>query len=147
MNNCIVKITISHSNYYFTAERTVYYRSGMSPDFVTRWLWFFEYLAARIKVANPRRRVELWKGPLSDGILLGADWHEYRRGVMIKTRERKLAKLEQGVVDDDLFHFKSSDNAARCEVLRQELADLKADRFPIPEFPIYINEVKHYIYE
>ena len=106
-NRCVVKIAVSSETNYFHIEDVVYYRSGMSPDFITRWLWFFEYLAARVKVANPRRKVEFYKGP--QDIMLGQEWHNYRRGVMMKSRTSKLKQLEKGAVDDDLFHFKSED--------------------------------------
>lgn len=59
---CVVKIAVSSETDYYHIDDVVYYRSGMSPDFIERWQWFFEYLAARIKVANPRRKVEFYKG-------------------------------------------------------------------------------------
>ena len=60
MNKCVVKISISSETNYSHIDDVVYYRSGMSPDFVQRWLWFFEYLSARVKVSNPRRKVEIF---------------------------------------------------------------------------------------
>lgn len=140
---CVVKIAVSSQTDYFHIDDVVYYRSGMSPDFINRWLWFFEYLAARIKVANPRRKVEFYKGPQE--VKLGRDWHEYRRGVMIKSRITKLKQLEKGVVDDDLFHFKSEDNERKKSEVKSQLESLERDEFPIPEFPEYINKIKEYL--
>lgn len=140
---CVVKIAVSSETDYYHIDDVVYYRSGMSPDFINRWLWFFEYLAARIKVANPRRKVEFYKGPQE--VKLGRDWHEYRRGVMMKSRITKLKQLEKGVVDDDLFHFKSEDNERKKAEVKSQLESLERDEFPIPEFPEYINKIKEYL--
>lgn len=140
---CVVKIAVSSETDYFHIDDVVYYRSEMSPDFINRWLWFFEYLAARIKVANPRRKVEFYKGPQE--VKLGRDWHEYRRGVMMKSRITKLKQLEKGVVDDDLFHFKSEDNERKKAEVKSQLESLERDEFPIPEFPEYINKIKEYL--
>lgn len=143
MNKCIVKISVSSETNYSHIDDVVYYRSGMSPDFVQRWLWFFEYLSARVKVANPRRKVEFYKGP--QDIMLGQEWHEYRRCVMMKSCNTKLKKLEKGVVNDDLFHFASQDNDRKISEVRSKLASLAKDEFPIQEFPEYINKIKNYI--
>lgn len=143
MNKCVVKISVSSETNYSHIDYVVYYRSGMSPDFVQRWLWFFEYLAARVKVANPKRKVELYKGP--QDIMLGSEWHEYRRSVMMKTCNTKLKKLEKGVVNDDLFHFASQDNDRKISEVRSKLESLAKDEFPIQEFPEYINRIKYYI--
>lgn len=140
---CVVKITVSSETNYYHIDDVVYYRSGMSPDFIERWLWFFEYLAARIKVANPRRKVEFYKGPQT--IKLGREWHEYRRGVMMKSRTTKLKQLEKGVVDDDLFHFKSQDNEDKKRQVQSQIDALNRDEYPIEEFPEYINRIKEYL--
>lgn len=140
---CVVKISISSETNYSHIDDVVYYRSGMSPDFVQRWLWFFEYLAARIKVAYPRRKVVFYKGP--QDIMLGSEWHEYRRGVMMKSCCTKLKKLEKGVINDDLFHFASQDNDRKISEVKTKLASLEEDNFPIPDFPEYINKIKQYV--
>lgn len=143
MNKCVVKISVSSETNYSLIDDVVYYRSGMSPDFVDRWLWFFEYLSARVKVANPKRKVEFYKGP--QDVMLGNEWHEYRRNVMMRTCNTKLKKLEKGVVNDDLFHFASQDNDKKISEVRTKLASLEKDEFPIPAFHEYINKIKNYI--
>lgn len=143
MNKCVVKITIGDENDYFRVGEVVYYRSGMTPDFVIRWLWYFEYLQALIKVYNPKRHVSMTRGP--QNILLGKEWHEYRRQALIKSRKIKLKQLEKGVVDDDLFGFKSQDNETKKSEVIKQLNDLERDLFPIPEFPEYINKIKKYV--
>ena len=125
-NKCVCKIAVSGEGNYFHIEDVIYYRSGMTADFVTRWLWYFEYLAALVKVHNPKRKVEFWKGP-SD-ILVGKEWHEQRRASLLKSRQTKLRKLEKGVVDDDLFHFKSQDNEAEKKKVQAQIDALERDR-------------------
>ena len=143
MDKCVVKISVSSETNYSHVDDVVYYRSGMSPDFVQRWLWFFEYLSARIKVANPRRKVEFYKGP--QDIILGQEWHEYRRNVMMKSCNTKLKKLEKVIINDDLFHFARQDNDRKISEVRSKLATLEKDEYPIPAFPEYINKIKNYI--
>lgn len=143
MNKCVVKISVSSKTNYSLIDDVVYYRSGMSPDFVDRWLWFFEYLSARVKVANPKRKVEFYKGP--QDVMLGNEWHEYRRNVMMKSCTTKLKKLEKEVINDDLFHFASQDNERKIEEVKAKFSSLERDEFPIPAFPEYINKIKNYI--
>ena len=143
MDKCVVKISISSKTNYSLLDDVVYYRSGMSPDFVDRWLWFFEYLSARVKVANPKRKVEFYKGP--QDVMLGNEWHEYRRNIMMKSCNTKLKKLEKGVINDDLFHFASQDNERKIEEVKAKFTPLERDEFPIPDFPEYINKIKNYI--
>lgn len=143
MNKCVVKITIGDENDYFRVGEVVYYRSGMTPDFVVRWLWYFEYLQALIKVHNPKRHVSMTRGP--QNILLGKEWHEHRRLSLLKSRQQKLKKLQIGVVDDDLFHFKSQDNEKKIDQVKKQIEDLERDEYPIEEFPEYINKIKKYV--
>ena len=77
--------------------------------------------------------------------MLGSEWHEYRRNVMMKSCTTKLKKLEKGVVDDDLFHFKSQDNERKIEEVKAKFSSLEKDDYPIPSFPEYINKIKNYI--
>jgi hypothetical protein len=143
LNKCVVKISVSSETNYTHIDDVVYYRSGLSPDFITRWLWYFEYLAALVKVNNPHRKVEFFKGP--QDVLLGKEWHEHRRNAILKSRLTKLKKLEKGVVDDDLFHFKSQDNEAEKRRVLSQIDDLEKDKYPIDEFPENINKIKNYI--
>lgn len=143
MNKCVVKIYVSSKTNYSLIDDVVYYRSGMSPDFVDRWLWFFEYLSARVKVANPKRKVVFYKGP--QDVMLGDEWHEYRRNVMMKSCTTKLKKLEKEVINDDLFHFASQDNERKIEEVKAKFSSLERDEFPIPAFPEYVNKIKNYI--
>lgn len=145
MKQCVVKIAVSTVENYDHIDDVVYYRSGMTPDFVARWKWFFEYLAARVKVFNPRRRVELWSGPAD--IMLGDEWHEHRRLAMLKSRNIKLNQLQRTSPDRDLFGFAQSDHEQLIVDVKRQIAQLESDEYPIPDFPEYINKIKEYINE
>ena len=142
-NRCVVKITVGSIAEYFNMEEVVYFRSGMTADFLTRWLWYFEYLASLVKVANPHRRVVFYKGP--HDVKLGKEWHEFRRAQLLKSRTIKLNKLENAIIDDDLFHFESQDHEKRKQNVRNEIEQLNRDEYQIDEFPEYINKIKLWI--
>ena len=142
-NKTIVKITISTERLYDHVEDVIYYRSGMSVDQAIRWRWYFEYLAAIVKVRHPHRRVfcVITSG---DDIMLGKEWHEHRRQAMIKTATRKIRELESQPVNDDLFGFNAKERADELAEWRKKLSMLQWDVYPIPDFPEYINKIKQY---
>lgn len=142
-NKVVVKISISSSSDYYHIDDVIYYRSGLTADFVTRWLWYFEYLAARVKVSHPKCKVVFYKGPQT--ILLGREWHDHRRNAMIKSRNIKLKKLNSAHVIDDFFHFASDDHKKNIDFIKNQIQCLMDDTFPIPEFPEYINKIKSYL--
>ena len=142
-SKCVAKIAVSDETNYCHIVDVVYYRSGMSPDFINKWRWFFEYLAARVKVAHPKRKVQLYIGP--HHCIVGKEWHDYRRGVMLKSRKNKLKKLEKGMIDDDLFHFARQDNDKKIADIKRQIDSLENDTFEFGEFPEYINKIKEYI--
>ena len=141
-NFLIVKISVSNEHDYYHIDDVVYYRSGMSPEFIEKWLWYFQYLAALVKVHNPRRKVQFYYGPQM--VKLGQEWHEYRRNVMIKSRRFKLKQLENCIVEDDLFHFKSEEIEHKKNEIKSQITSLERDEYPIPDFPEYINKIKRY---
>lgn len=67
----VVKIAVSTEGNPYHVDDVIYYRSGMSPDFAVKWSWYFEYLAALIKVRHPKRSVFMYGG--RQNILLGRD--------------------------------------------------------------------------
>lgn len=143
MQQCVVKIAVSTDKNYTHIDDVIYYRSGMTPDFVTRWMWYFEWLAAKVKVANPRRRVELWHGPAD--IMLGDEWHEHRRQAMLRSRNIKLKQLQRITPESDLFGFAKAEHEQRIADIKMQIAQLERDEYPIPGFPTYINKIKEYL--
>lgn len=145
MKQCVVKIGVSSNTDYTHIGDVVYYRSGMTPDFVARWRWYFDFLAALVKVANPRRRVEIWSGPVD--IMLGDEWHQHRRAAMLKSRAIKLKQLRNFTPSNDLFGFAMADHERQVSEVQRQIELLERDEYPIAEFPEYINLIKPYIGE
>ena len=143
MKQCVVKISVSSAEIYTHIDDVAYYRSGMTPDFVTRWRWYFEYLGALVKVANPRRRVEVWAGPVD--LMLGDEWHQHRRQAMLKSRNIKLKQLRSITPSSDLFGFGQQEHDLRVSEMKRQIDLLERDEFPIADFPEYINKIREYI--
>ena len=117
----------------------------MAYDFVMRWLWYFEYLQARIKVAHPHRAVNLYVGRMDPKILLGDDFINHRRVVLIRNKRRKLDELVTKPYIDDLFHFKSQEINERISNIKAEIEALERGEVTFPVLEDYVNEVKKWI--
>lgn len=126
-------------------EATVYYRCRMTYEFLMRWLWYFEYLQARIKVACPHRVVNLTIGRMDPKMRLGQEFVNYRRATLIKSRSRKLDELVNTPFDDDLFGFTSQEVNDRIRKLKSEVEALERGEITFPVLPDYVNDVKQWI--
>ena len=141
----LVRISISMLHYPNIPDKTVYFRCRMTYDFVCRWLWYWEYLQARIKVANPHRVVNLTVGRMDPKILLGQDFIDHRRVKLLQSRNRKLNELINTPFDDDLFGFKSQELKARISKLKSEIEALEHGEVTFPVLPDFVNEIKEWI--
>ena len=140
----IVRISVSMRNYPIT-EKVVYYRCRMTFYYLCKWLWYFEYLQARVKVAHPHRVVELMICRTDPKILMGQDFIDHRRSVLFKSRTRKLNYLVNIPFDDDLFGFKSQEVNERISRLKKEVEALERGEVTFPVIPDYVNDVKQWI--
>lgn len=77
-----VKITI-YKDYH--ADEVIYYRNKLPARIVSKWRWYFEYVAARVKVSNPRRKVELFIGPQT--LLQGQEYIDARRATLLQAKK------------------------------------------------------------
>lgn len=125
------------------AEETIYYRYDMPMRIVEKWKWYFEYLAAIVKRANPRRKVELIICAQQD-CLCGADYVSERTKNLLRAKNIKLKKLCMGEIEDDLFSMAKADNEAKIESVRREIEALERGEFNYYVPPIYINKIKLY---
>lgn len=141
----LVRISVSCPAYRNITDKTVYFRCRMTYDFVCRWLWYFEYLQARIKVANPKRLVSLYVARMDPKIRLGEDFINHRRAVLLRNKTRKLVELVSKPYIDDLFHFKSQEINERISNLKAEIEALERGEITFPVLPDYVNEVKKWI--
>lgn len=141
----LVRITVSMRNYPHIPEKTVYFRCRMTYNFLIRWLWYFEYLQARIKVKHHHRVVNLTAGRMNPKILLGQEFIDHRRVQLLKSRNRKLNELVNTPYDDDLFHFTSQDVNERISRLKTEIEALERGEIIFPVLPDFVNDVKQWI--
>lgn len=125
------------------AEETIYYRYDMPMRIVEKWKWYFEYLAAIVKRANPRRKVELIICAQQD-CLCGVDYVSERTKTLLRAKNIKLKKLRIGEIEDDLFSMAKADNEAKIESVRREIEALERGEFNYYVPPIYINKIKLY---
>lgn len=126
------------------AEATIYYRYDMPMRVVEKWKWYFDYLAAIVKHANPRRKVELIICAQQD-CLCGADYVSERTKNLLRAKNIKLKKLRMGEVEDDLFGLAKADNEAKIKSVRREIEALERGEFNYYVPPTYINKIKSYI--
>lgn len=126
------------------AEATIYYRYDMPMRIVEKWKWYFEYLAALVKVHNPHRKVELTIHA-QQNTLCGADYVSERTKNLLRAKNIKLKKLRMDYIEDDLFGMAKADNEAKIESVRREIEALERGEFNyyVPE--TYRNRIKSYI--
>lgn len=135
-----VKITV-YKGYH--ADKVVYYRGQISIDMLEKWRWYFEYLAARVKVKHPRRKVELTIGRQT--LLLGDEYVQEKIKNLLRHRRAKLQKLINTPVASDLFNDNQIDLEKKIEQTRAEIAALERGEYTGWVPPYYINEIKQWI--
>lgn len=126
------------------AEETIYYRYDMPMRIVEKWKWYFEYLAAIVKYANPRRKVVLTICA-QQNCLCGSDYISERTKNLLRAKNIKLKKLRMGEIEDDLFGMAKADNETKIESIRREIEALERGEFNYYVPPTYINRIKSYI--
>lgn len=139
----LVKITISMANEPNIVEEVVYYRRYMDLDFFLRWAWYFEYLAARVKVANPRRVVELIGG--SDEWLSEEEERRTKSASLLKAKLNQIRKLKKEVINDDLFGLTSAKHDAKIKRVQNDIDALQEGTFDVFYMPEYKNTIKDWI--
>ena len=140
MDSLFVKIVIYKGAH---PDKTIYYRNSLPMRIVSKWKWYFEYLAALVKVNNPRNRVELTIG--EQGLLQGKEYIEEKTKTKLRSKKAQLKKLEQPIIDDDLFCTKARQTAKKKSRLISEIQALENGEFNYYVPPTYINEIKKYI--
>lgn len=126
------------------ADATIYYRYNMPMWIVEKWKWYFEYLAAKVKIANPRRKVELLISSQGNS-LCGSDYVSERTKNLLRAKSIKLKKLQTGRYEDDLFGLAKADNEAKIDSVKAEIEALERGEFNYYVPPTYINKIKYYI--
>ena len=124
-------------------EEVVYYRNKLPMWIVEQWRWYFEYLAARIKVKNPRRKVELVI--CAQKLLQGEEYIKVKSASLLKAKKSMLTRLIERPVDADLFGFNQDVRNKKIEALRAEIEALERGEFNYYVPQTYINTIKEWI--
>ena len=127
----------------FSPNRVVYYRNSLPFYVVVKWKWYFEYLAARIKVCNPRIKVKLIIG--QQNLLQGDEYKREKIKNLIKHHNAQIKKLLSLPFDTDLFGFKAAAQRVEIEALKEKKVKLENGEFDGYIPTTYINDVKQYI--
>lgn len=113
-----VKITICPYR-CISLGKVVYFRN-IPAILLEKYMWYFEYLAAIIKVKCPKKQVILECG--LQGLLFGKDYIEKKRKDLISHKKGAIKKLEKGEM---LTLFRNEVNLCKIEKLRKEIVDLE----------------------
>ena len=135
-----VKI-IAYRGWY--ADKVVYYRNKLPLRIVEKWKWYFEYLAARIKVAHPRRKVELVI--CTQTLLQGEEYIKAKTVSLLKAKKSKLKRLIEAPTVDDLFGFGAQDRQNKIKALESEIPALERGEFNYYVPVTNINVIKQWI--
>lgn len=135
-----VKITIYKHG---IGDKVVYYRNKLPMFLIEKYRWYFDYISARVKVNNPRCKIVVSIGP--QDLLQGVEYVEKKVKSLLKAKVSLLNRLKKGVVEDDLFCFKSKSNNDKIEHLEKEIEALENGEFNYYTPPTNINIIKLYI--
>lgn len=136
----IVKITL-YKGYY--ADVVVYYNYAIPHVVFRKYEWYFDYLAALVKVRFPHEKVELLKSQQgTKPFLAGEDYIEKKSQSLLRAKRSQLKQLETKGFDDDLFSFKGQEIEEKKDRIRKEIEDLENGKFNYWFPPTYINRIK-----
>jgi len=136
----IVKITL-YKGYY--ADVVVYYNYAIPHVVFRKYEWYFDYLAALVKVRFPHEKVELLKSQQgTKPFLAGKDYIEKKSQSLLRAKRSQLKQLETKGFDDDLFSFKGQEIEGKKDRIRKEIEDLENGKFNYWVPPTYINRIK-----
>lgn len=142
-NNYIIKIELyGEGDCKNLVEEVVYYQYDFPTMMLPRWRWYFEYLAALVKVAYPHRKVNLLIMQNTEGYLAGKDYVEKKSESLLKSLRGQLKRLENKVYVDDLFGSESEKIETKKARIQQEIASLEKGEFTRWYPETYKNTIK-----
>lgn len=121
----------------------IYYRNKLPMWIIEQWRWYFDYLAALVKVNNPRRKVELII--CAQTLKQGQEYIEEKSRNLIRAKETKLKRLENAPVQDDLFNYAKDEREKKIQTVQGEINALKRGEFNYYVPVTYINKIKKWI--
>lgn len=127
----------------FYVEEVVYYRNKLPMWIVEQWKWYFEYLAARIKVRHPRRKVELVI--CVQNLLQGQEYIDAKTASFLKAKKSHLKRLQERPMVPDLFGSNQIARDEKIKALTAEIEALERGEFNYYVPQTYINNIKEWI--
>ena len=124
-------------------DEVVYYRNKLPMWIVEQWRWYFEYLAARIKVAHHRRKVELVI--CAQTLLQGDEYIQAKTASLLKAKRSRLKRLQNEPVAADLFSFGDEERQCKTNALESEIQAMERGEFNYYVPQTYINTIKDWI--
>ena len=134
-----VKINLSNGCW---VEEVIYYQYALPLRIVERWKWYFEYLAALVKVHNPRRKVELVICAQEYNSV--EDYISERTKNLLRAKKVKLKRTRTGI-EDDLFGFAKAEREKLTDKVQREIEALERGEINFYVPPEYINKIKKWI--
>ena len=133
-----VKIVL-YERYNSPISETVYFRSVIPQRILDKYMWYFDYLVALIKVKYPKKKVVLSYGV--QNMLFGEDYIKEKIKNLISHKKGRITQLNKMPEIVDLF----DDGSKKTEMinkLKNEIADLEKGivNFYVPVE--YINKIR-----
>ena len=125
-------------------EEVIYYRNRLPMRIIEKWRWYFEYLAALIKIHNPRRKVE-WT-ICAQTLLQGQEYIDEKSKTLLRAKRAQVKRLDStNIINDDLFGYQTQQLNARKERIQAEIEALERGEFNYYIPPTYINRLKRWL--
>lgn len=125
-------------------EEVIYYRNKLPMRIIEKWRWYFEYLAALIKIHNPRRKVELTI--CAQTLLQGQEYIAEKSKTLLRAKRAQVKRLDSSnIINDDLFGYQTQQLNARRERIQAEIEALERGEFNYYVPPTYINQLKRWL--
>ena len=140
INQICVKITIRKG---CNDWEVIYYRNKLPMWIIEQWRWYFEYLAALIKINNPRKKVELVI--CAQTLKQGQEYIEEKSKTLLRAKTAKLKKLQNTPVQDDFFGFARDEQNKKIKAVQSEIDALERGEFNYYVPLTYINKIKKWI--
>lgn len=140
----IVRIDVSMEHYRSIVEDVVYYRADLRMNQALRWKWYFEYIAARVKVKHPHRSVRLRIVRKPDDLKIGQQYIDEKTNSLLRAKRAQIKKL-QNQQGTDLFDFAGEERRAKIEKLQSDIDALEKGEYNM-WFPVeYKNHIKQWV--
>lgn len=121
----------------------IYYRNKLPMWIIEQWRWYFEYIAALVKVNNPRRKIELII--CAQTLKQGQEYIKEKSKTLLRAKETKLKRLKNTPVQNDLFNHAKEEQDKKIQAVQGEINALKRGEFNYYVPPTYINKIKKWI--